>query len=341
VSYQLVHAGDILPNSRRFSRLFLLLLDVNWGVMTPFCWDTTRVLVMGVLNVTPDSFSDGGRYLDVEPAVERARQMATAGADIIDVGGQSTRPGAEPVSEEEELRRVLPVIERLAVAPHPDPLSISGEREVQRTGEGWVISIDTTKAVVAARALAAGARIVNDVSALRSDTGMADVVREHGAGVVLMHMQGTPATMQQNPSYRDVVAEVRGFLAERIEFAVARGIQKTQMAVDPGIGFGKTVEHNIELLARLQEFRSLGCPVLVGASRKSFIGKLLNRQPHERLAGSLAVAAWAVLRGANILRVHDVTETLDVAKICAALHAARNAANSRRIPPPLMECAIE
>jgi dihydropteroate synthase len=195
--------------------------------------------------------------------------------------------------------------------------------------------------VVAARALAAGARIVNDVSALRSDTGMADVVREHGAGVVLMHMQGTPATMQQNPSYRDVVAEVRGFLAERIEFAVARGIQKTQMAVDPGIGFGKTVEHNIELLARLQEFRSLGCPVLVGASRKSFIGKLLNRQPHERLAGSLAVAAWAVLRGANILRVHDVTETLDVAKICAALHAARNAANSRRIPPPLMECAIE
>ncbi len=260
---------------------------------------------MGVLNVTPDSFSDGGRYLDVERAVEHGRQLAAAGADIIDVGGESSRPGATPVSEEEELGRVVPVIERLASgAP--------GQRVV-------AISVDTTKAAVAERALAAGARIVNDISALRFDERMVEVVRDAGAGVVLMHMQGTPATMQQAPRYDDVVRQVREFLAERIEFAVARGVQKSQIAVDPGIGFGKTVEHNLQLLARLEQLRALGCPIVVGASRKSFIGNILGRQTHERLAGSLAAAAWSAARGADVVRAHDVAETVDVVRMVEAI----------------------
>ena len=202
-----------------------------------FQWDTSRSLVMGVLNVTPDSFSDGGKFTDVGRAVEHARKMADAGADIIDVGGESTRPGSQPVSEEEELRRVVPLIERLP---------------------GLLISIDTTKAIVAEQALAAGARIVNDISALRFDGRMVEVVREHGAGVVLMHMQGAPPTMQQAPRYDNVVREVCEFLAERIAFAVDRGVKKTQLAVDPGIGFGKTVEHNIQLLAQLEQLSALG-----------------------------------------------------------------------------------
>jgi dihydropteroate synthase len=213
---------------------------------TRFQWDTTRTLIMGVLNVTPDSFSDGGRFFDVDRAVERARDMAQAGADIIDVGGESTRPGAAPVSVEEELRRVVPVIERL---------------------QDLVVSVDTTKAAVAERALASGARIVNDISALRFDPRLIDVVRDAGAGAVLMHMQGTPQTMQASPQYDDVVADVRSFLAERITFAESHGLKKTQIAVDPGIGFGKTVVHNLQLLARLGEFGSLGCALLVGTSR--------------------------------------------------------------------------
>jgi dihydropteroate synthase len=281
-----------------------------------FQWDTTQTLVMGVLNVTPDSFSDGGRYLDVGPAVEHARDMAEAGASIIDVGGESTRPGAEPVSAGEEVRRVLPVIcgvRQLAAAftDSNDPAAASGRTPY--------ISIDTAKAIVAQKALAAGARIVNDISALRSDERMVDVVCEHGAGVVLMHMQGTPATMQQAPRYDDVVREVGEFLAERIEFAVARGVQKSQIAVDPGIGFGKTVEHNLQLLAQLEQLRALGCPIVVGASRKSFIGTILNREPCERLAGSLAVAAWAVAHGANIIRAHDVAETVDAVRMMEAI----------------------
>ena len=274
-----------------------------------FQWDTSPSLVMGVLNVTPDSFSDGGKFSDVGRAVEHARKMAAAGADIIDVGGESTRPGSQPVSEEEELRRVVPLIERLP---------------------GLLISIDTTKAIVAEQALAAGARIVNDISALRSDGRMVEVVREHGAGVVLMHMQGAPATMQQAPRYDNVVREVCEFLAERIAFAVDRGVKKTQIAVDPGIGFGKTVEHNIQLLAQFEQLSALGCPIVVGASRKSFIGKLLapfgagrDREPQNRLPGSLAVAAWAVAQGANVLRVHDVAETVDVIRMVEALKHAR------------------
>ena len=267
-----------------------------------FEWDTTRTRVMGVLNVTPDSFSDGGKFLDVERAVAHAEAMAEAGADIIDVGGESSRPGAASVSVEEELRRVVPVIERLRGPP---------------------VSVDTTKAVVAEKALAAGARIVNDISALRFDARLLEVVRDFGAGLVLMHMLGTPRTMQENPQYGDVVAEVRGFLAERIAFAEGRGLKKTQIAVDPGIGFGKTVEHNLKLLAHVEEFGSLGCAVMVGPSRKSFIGKLLNREPHQRLWGTMAAVAWAVAHGVNVVRVHDVAETVDVVRMIEALRRAQ------------------
>ena len=264
---------------------------------------------MGVLNVTPDSFSDGGKFLDVDRTVAHAREMARAAADIIDIGGESTRPGSVPVSLEEELRRVLPVVERL---------------------RDLVTSVDTTKAEVAEKALAAGARIVNDVGALRFDPRMVDVVRDAGAGVVLMHMQGTPQTMQQKPRYDDVVAEVRSFLVERIAFAEARGLKKTQIAVDPGIGFGKTVEDNLRLLAHLDEFGSLGCPVLVGTSRKSFIGNVLDppgaRSAHEtdgRIWGTAATVAWAVAHGARILRVHDVAEMSDVVRMVEAVQQAR------------------
>jgi dihydropteroate synthase len=275
----------------------------------PFQWDTKRTLIMGVLNVTPDSFSDGGKFLGADLAVEYAREMARGGADIIDVGGESTRPGAAPVSAEEEMLRVLPVIERL--------------RDV-------VVSVDTTKAVVAEQALAAGARIVNDISALRFDSRMVEVVRDAGAGVVLMHMQGTPQTMQENPHYDDVIAEVRSFLAERVAFAESHGLKKSQIAVDPGIGFGKTVAHNLQMLARLGEFGLLGCPLLVGTSRKSFIGKLLGqreagRRPgmDGRLWGTAATVAWAVAQGARIVRVHDVAEMTDVVRMVEAVKQAR------------------
>ncbi|MEI6083551.1 MAG: dihydropteroate synthase [Verrucomicrobiota bacterium] len=250
-----------------------------------FQWNTARPLVMGILNVTPDSFSDGGRG----DHVARVGLMIEAGADIIDIGGESTRPGAHPVSLEEELRRVIPVIKSL-----PDLL----------------ISIDTTKAAVAEQAVAAGARIINDISA-----SLFDVARDTGAGLVLMHRQGTPATMQLAPRYADVVREVRKFLAERIAVAEARGVKKSQIAVDPGIGFGKSVAHNHQLLAGLERLRELGCPILVGASRKSFLGG----QVEERLPGSLAVAAWAVLHGANIVRVHDVAETVAVVRLIESL----------------------
>jgi len=264
---------------------------------------------MGVLNVTPDSFSDGGKFLDVDRAVAHARDMAKAGADIIDVGGESTRPGATSVSTDEELGRVLPVIECL---------------------RDLVISVDTTKAAVAEKALVAGARIVNDVSALRFDPRMAETVCTAGAGLVLMHMQGTPQTMQQQPRYDDVVAEVISFLAGRIAFAEAQGLKKTQIAVDPGIGFGKTVADNLRLLAHLEEFSSLGCPVLVGTSRKSFIGKVLvpvgagpAREANGRLWGTAATVAWAVAHGARILRVHDVAEMSDVVRMVEAVQQAR------------------
>jgi len=270
-------------------------------VATNFHWDKTRTQVMGVLNVTPDSFSDGGKFPDVERAVAHAREMAAAGADIIDVGGESTRPGAAPVGAEEELRRVMPVVEQLS---------------------GLLVSIDTTKAVVAERALAAGARIVNDIGALGFDPRMAEVVHDSGAGLVLMHMKGTPQTMQADPHYGDVVRDVRGFLAVRVASAVDQGIEKGQIAIDPGIGFGKTVEHNLRLLAHLEEFQSLGCAVMVGTSRKAFIGSVLQRQPHDRLWGTAATVAWAVAHGANAVRVHDVAEMADVVRMIEAIRRA-------------------
>ncbi len=262
-----------------------------------------RVLIMGILNVTPDSFSDGGRFLSPDAAVERALAMEKEGADIIDVGGESSRPGADPVPVEEELRRVLPVLERLR-----------GKLRIP-------ISIDTTKAEVAEAALRAGASIVNDISALRFDPAMAPLVAEFGAGLVLMHMLGTPKTMQQAPHYEDVVTEVRDFLAERAQYAQSQGIPREAIAVDPGIGFGKTVEHNLELLRRLPELVELGFPVLVGPSRKSFIGAILGLGVEERLEGTLAACAVAVVRGADILRVHDVKEVRRAADL--ALHLRR------------------
>jgi dihydropteroate synthase len=250
-----------------------------------------RTLVMGILNVTPDSFSDGGRFFALERAVEHARRLTAEGADILDIGGESSRPGAQPVPEEEELRRVVPVIRAI------------------RQESAVPISVDTYKAAVAEAALEAGANIVNDISALRFDPRMVTVVARARVPVVLMHMLGEPRTMQQNPVYTDVVREIKEFLAERIAFARAHGIER--ILIDPGIGFGKTVEHNIEILRRLGELRGLGCPLLIGTSRKSFIGRLgsTTAEPlpiHERLEGTIASTVIAVLNGAQIVRVHDV-----------------------------------
>ncbi len=259
-----------------------------------------RTQVMGILNVTPDSFSDGGHFLDPAQAVARGLQMAEQGADIIDVGGESTRPGSSPVSAAEELERTVPII-----------------RALRRKTE-VLISVDTRKAAVAAAALDAGADILNDVSAL-SDPGMAEAAAQAGAGVILMHMRGTPETMQENPLYGDVAAEVRSALEERMAFAVARGLRPEQLVLDPGIGFGKTTEHNLALLNGIPLLAAAGRPVLIGASRKRFIGQLLDREPQERLAGSLAVAVFAVLRGAHLLRVHDVKESCDALKLVDTL----------------------
>ena len=249
-------------------------------------------LIMGVLNVTPDSFSDGGEFLDSRRAIEHAAELVREGADVLDVGGESTRPGAEAVGAEEEARRVVPVLDGLV-------------------GVGVPISIDTSKAAVAEAALDAGATWVNDVTALRGDPELAELCAERGCEVVLMHMLGTPRTMQEDPRYDDVVAEVRAFLAERIEAAVAAGIGERRIWVDPGIGFGKTVEHNLELLRRLRELRELGRPILVGSSRKSFIGKITGREVDERLGGTIASNVLALANGADGVRVHDVAEIRD------------------------------
>lgn len=258
-------------------------------------------LIMGILNVTPDSFSDGGRFTDPGRALERALEMAAEGADWIDIGGESTRPGAEPVDAIEEMRRVVPVIEALA-------------------GKGLTVSIDTTKASVAEAAIGAGASIVNDVSALSFDPDMAGVVAGGGVPLILMHMRGTPKTMQLDTAYGDLMSEVYGYLHSRLEFASRMGIDPESIIVDPGLGFGKSVEGNLELLARLREFKSLGRPVLVGPSRKSFIGKTLNAAgPDERLAGTIAACALAASNGAAILRVHDVKEARRAAAIADAV----------------------
>ena len=247
--------------------------------------------IMGVLNVTPDSFYDGGRRLEPEKAIADGVEMVAAGADIIDIGGESTRPGAPSVSEEEELGRILPVIR--------------GLRRAIRAP----ISIDTYKSNVACAALGEGADIVNDISGLRFDPAMAAMIAEEGVPVVLMHMQGTPRTMQVEPRYGDVVREVRDFLASQISHALGKGIEPEKIIIDPGIGFGKTLDHNLSLLRNLPALATLGQPLLVGASRKTFIGKILNLAPDERLEGSLAAAVAAVLAGANMIRAHDVKET--------------------------------
>ncbi len=260
-----------------------------------------RPSVMGVLNLTPDSFSDAGRWLGREDeAVEFARRMVADGAAIVDVGGESTRPGSSAVSADEELRRVVPVLERL---------------------EGVPFSIDTTKATVARRALEAGAAMVNDVTALRGDPGLADVVAEAEAALCLMHMQGEPRTMQENPRYEDVVAEVARFLEERLSFAVEAGIREDRICLDPGIGFGKTSEHNLELLARLGEIADLGRPVLVGASRKRFLGRVLGDATALTgpVSAGVAVAVLAYERGASIFRVHDVREHVEALTAAAAV----------------------
>ena len=265
-----------------------------------------RPLVMGILNVTPDSFSDGGRYEAADAAIQRGLAMAEEGADIIDVGGESTRPGSEPVPEPEELARVIPVIRGLAKA-------FSGKPDAP------ALSVDTRKARVADDAMKDGAHIINDVTALEGDSGMPGVAWRHGAGVVLMHMRGEPATMQVRPQYDAVVAEVAAYLAKRVKVLEQAGLKTGTMALDPGIGFGKTSEHNLKLLAGLPALTGLGHPVVVGVSRKSFIGKITGREPGDRLAGSLAAAVWASARGAQIWRVHDVRESAEAARVVSAV----------------------
>ena len=257
---------------------------------------------MGVVNVTPDSFSDGGEFLDPDSAVAHGVELAADGAAILDVGGESTRPGADPVPEDEELRRVVPVVEGLAAE-----------------NTEWEISIDTTKPAVAEAALEAGARIVNDVSAFRFDPAMAALVAERGAGCCLMHMLGEPRTMQESPRYDDVVSEVKAFLEERLRFATSEGVPEERVWLDPGIGFGKTVEHNLELLERLGEIVAIGRPVVVGTSRKSFLGKLSGGKAEgERLPGTIATNVIALERGARVLRVHDVAPVVDALAVAAA-----------------------
>ena len=261
-----------------------------------------RTLVMGVLNVTPDSFSDGGRYFDADAAAERAIAMQREGADLIDVGGESTRPGSDGVSPEEELRRVMPVLERLR-----------GKLKIP-------ISIDTQKAAVAEAAVRAGAELINDVSALRTDPALAEVARRHRLPLILMHMRGLPRTMQKLPFARNVMADVSKGLREAVARARKAGVAKSQVVLDPGIGFGKRYEQNCELLARLPELARLGFPLLVGASRKTFIGKLLGDVPEDqRMWGTAASVTASILGGAHIVRVHDVVEMVQVARIADAV----------------------
>ena len=264
-----------------------------------------RPLLMGVLNVTPDSFSDGGRSLDAEAAVAHGERLAAEGADLIDVGGESTRPGAQPVAAAEEQRRIYPVIARLA---HRVRIPIS---------------VDTSKASVAEAALDAGAALVNDVTALRGDPRMAGVVARARAAIILMHMRGTPQTMQRHPRYRDVVAEVGAFLGEAAERAQARGIARERILVDPGLGFGKLLRHNLALLRRLPELAALGYPMVLGPSRKSFIGQVLGVDVAERLPGTLACVAQAFYSGVSLVRVHDVAAAAQLVRMLEAIDAAR------------------
>ena len=258
-------------------------------------------LVMGVLNVTPDSFSDGAKFASADAAVRHAQEMIAAGADLIDVGGESTRPGAEPVAAEEQIRRVVPVIRQIAQLP-------------------VVFSIDTTKSSVAEAALDAGAAMVNDISAARDDAAMLPLVARRRVPVILMHMQGTPQTMQQNPTYGDVMAEVMDHLKQRLQAANNAGIVTEKILLDPGIGFGKKINHNLELIRRQEELKRLGRPVVIGTSRKGFIGRITGEsEPSKRLFGTAASVAWAIASGADIVRVHDVGPMTQVVKMIRAI----------------------
>ena len=266
----------------------------------------SRTHIMGILNVTPDSFSDGGLYADPARALEHARVMVSQGADILDVGGESTRPGAAPLTEEEELRRIIPIIERLSceiAAP---------------------ISVDTYKSSVAKKALAAGASIVNDISGLRFSPDMAQVVADSGAAVVIMHIKGTPRDMQVNPVYGDVIGEIMEYLDESAAIALKAGVGRNMIMIDPGIGFGKTLEHNLAILDHLDEFRALGFPIVLGTSRKRFIGTVLDiAEPRDRIEGSAATVALGIQRGARIVRVHDVGYMTKVARMTDAIVRAK------------------
>ncbi|MFQ6070113.1 MAG: dihydropteroate synthase [Candidatus Aminicenantales bacterium] len=265
-----------------------------------------RTWIMGVLNVTPDSFSDGGFYLEKEKAVKRGLELASEGADIIDVGGESTRPGSEPVSAEEEARRVLPVISAL------------------REKTEALISVDTTKSEVAEAALEMGADIINDISAFRFDSRMAALAAEKNVPVILMHMKGTPRTMQHNPTYSDLLQEVKSFLGQRIDYALSSGIKKEKIIIDPGIGFGKKHEHNLTLINCLSFLNELERPILVGPSRKSFIGKILHLPPQERTEGTIASAIITIIRGAHIIRVHDVSAVKKAVLVADAILGENN-----------------
>lgn len=276
-------------------------LALPGGRLLPFV--AGHAWVMGVVNTTPDSFSDGGRYLDHEAAIAHGRALIAAGAEILDVGGESTRPGSDPVPAREQLRRVLPVIETLA-------------------GEGHVLSIDTTSAEVAREALEAGAQIINDISAFRFDPEMLPLIAESGVPAIAMHTLGPPKTMQADPRYDDVVQDVLNHLNERLEVAVAAGVKRSQLVLDPGIGFGKTVAHNLALLKALPSFVALGQPVLIGTSRKRFLGAITGRDVEHRDAATAASSAIAIALGAHIVRVHDVAATLDAIKVGAAIRDA-------------------
>jgi dihydropteroate synthase len=262
----------------------------------------SRTHIMGILNVTPDSFSDGGLYADPVQALEHAREMVSQGADILDIGGESTRPGADPLTEEEELRRIIPIIEQLS------------------TEIAAPISVDTYKSSVAKKALNAGASIVNDISGLRFSPDMAQVVADHDAAVVIMHIKGLPRNMQVNPVYHDVVGEIIEYLEESSAIALKAGVARDRIMIDPGIGFGKTLEHNLTILERLDEFRTLGFPIMLGTSRKRFIGTILDiPEPKDRIEGSAATVALGIQRGARIVRVHDVGYMTKVARMTDAI----------------------
>ena len=293
------HDGSL---KRRHRRLLLELKTFTRQAKDRLIEFPDRPLIMGVVNVTPDSFFDGGCYLDAEAAVAHAVRLVEEGADLLDVGAESTRPGAEVVNEAEERRRVIPVVTAVAKA-----VTVP-------------ISIDTSKAAIACAALDAGAVLVNDVTALRGDPAMVDVVARMGAGIVLMHMHGTPRTMQQAPHYDDVVSEISEFFEERIHFAMAHGIVRRQIILDPGIGFGKLLVHNLTLLAQLRRFVQFECPLLVGVSQKAFLGQLVDCPVQERQWATAAAVALAVDRGAGILRVHDVRAMKDVVQVAAAIN---------------------